>query len=49
MAETQLDRIENMLKILVQANTTIELTGTTTEKKDLRTKVQSYTSKKQES
>jgi hypothetical protein len=28
MAESQLDRIENMLKIMIESTTTIQLTGT---------------------
>lgn len=45
MVDTQLDRIENMLKILVGADTTIELEGTIEESKELRDKVKSYKKK----
>jgi hypothetical protein len=34
MAETQFDRVENMLKVLIQAQTTIDLTVTSTEAQD---------------
>ncbi len=47
MAETQNDRIENMLKILVGAITTVDMKGTDSEKKELRNTVSNYTSKKE--
>jgi len=40
---TQLDRIENMLKVLIEALTTIDLAGNTTQQKSLRNEVEKYT------
>ena len=45
MVDTQLDRIENMLKIVVGATSTVELDGTPQDGKDLRNKVKEYKKK----
>lgn len=42
MTETQLDRIENMIKIILQATTTAELVGTNTDSENLKTAVKKY-------
>jgi hypothetical protein len=44
MTETQMDRIENMLKVLIGTNTSIELPGNPGDKKALRSRVETYTS-----
>ena len=45
MAETQSDRIENLLKILIETQTTISLTGTSAEKKELVDRAKTYAKK----
>lgn len=47
MAESQLDRIENMLKVILRALTTIELDGTEEEIIELYDKVKTYKKKKE--
>ena len=43
MVETQTDRIENMLKILIKANTTIQLTGNNADEISLKSTVGAHT------
>jgi len=43
--ETQLDRIENMLKYLLEIKTSSGLSGTAQDKKDLTARVLSYNKK----
>lgn len=47
MADNQLDRIEKMLKILVHANTTLELEGTIDDMITLSSDVKKYKVKKE--
>ena len=45
MVETQLDRIENMLKILIQTNTGIEFKGAEIDNMSLSARVKNYNKK----
>ena len=45
MVDTQLDRIEKMLKIMIEATTIISLSGTEQDAKDLREDVKQYAKK----
>lgn len=48
MAETQLDRIENMLKAILGATTTVNLKGTDEDRIELRTHLETNISVKKE-